>query len=507
MKREDKKKKLLEFIKKKKEERRKTIPQSEKFKDIRKVEHFQREISNKERMSAEEKDFKLNSKRKKERRDKFLELIVKKREEEKRRLELEKEQSSSKWPNQNKKRSKEIRNKQKLLQFLHQKKLLNQIEKEKSLLFIKIKNLERIIGKDKDAEIINKKKEGKPKLEVNRGELQKKEISQQGKPKVNSSFLPIFKTTSEIEKLVNTQILESERNINNFVRKFKEGKPKEKTSPKVPKKEKIGPEKRAKPVGYKEPFKLDVFLRRNIFKLVFLILLGAWIFQFLIYMKKRSLTTEERLRRIVGEPIIEEEKPKKEKEKVEEEKLVYWTREKIDIEGKRDPFSTGRLTMEVMKKPVPTNIIFVKKPEVISIVKTPKLVSILKPEKIEVPETPALPEVPSLQVPQVPTLPKVPTFEKPTIPRGREVSSPSLPEIKKVSKQPITPFVLPEKECPLVYRGRMILEGVEYIFIEGTKRTYRVTVGDTVEGYRILKKEDKKIILSKDGLLYEINAE
>jgi hypothetical protein len=178
---------------------------------------------------------------------------------------------------------------------------------------------------------------------------------------------------------------------------------------------------------------------------------------------------------------------------VEEEKLVYWTKEKIDIEGKRDPFSTGRLTMEVMKKPVPTNIIFAKKPEVISIIKTPKFVSILKPEeKIEKPETISPPKISSI--------------EKPQITKGEEISvSSRLPEIGKVSKPEITPFVLPEKECPLIYRGRMILEGVEYFFIEGEKKTYRVTVGDEIEGYRILKKQDKQIILSKDGILYEIN--
>jgi hypothetical protein len=148
--------------------------------------------------------------------------------------------------------------------------------------------------------------------------------------------------------------------------------------------------------------------------------------------------------------------------------------------------------MEVMKKPVPTNIIFAKKPEVISIIKTPKFVSILKPEeKIEKPEPP-----------------KVSSIEKPQITKGEEISvSSKLPEVGKVSKPEVTPFVLPEKECPLIYRGRMILEGVEYIFIEGTKRTYRVTVGDIVEGYRILKKENNKIILSKEGLLYEINAQ
>ncbi|MGC8977557.1 MAG: hypothetical protein ACP5OB_08085, partial [Candidatus Ratteibacteria bacterium] len=259
--------------------------------------------------------------------------------------------------------------------------------------------------------------------------------------------------------------------------------------------EKIVPEiKPAKPVIYREPFQFGVFLRRNIFKFVFIILLFVWLFELFMYMKKSLISGEERLKMIIGE-TPEERKPVEKKIVEEKEELVYWTKEKIDIEGKRDPFSTGRLTMEVMKKPAPTNIILAKKPEVISIIKTPKFISILKPEeKITKPETL--------------TPPKISSLEKPKISKVEEVSiSSKLSEIEKVSKVEITPFVIPEKECPLIYRGKMILEGVEYFFIEGAKRTYRVTIGDVVEGYKLLKKENNKLQLSKEGILYEINMQ
>jgi len=561
MEREDKKKKLLEFIKKKKEERRKIKEQKKIFKDLRKREYLERIEIEKERKLKEKKplgeDFKLESKRKKERKEKFLESIAKKREEKRkvkqlileeekrkreeererrkeleearekkerareerelaRKIELEKrdEERRKKEEEKERRRLEQIEKRKKLLQFLHNKKLFNQINKEKTSTLTEIIAIKKLIEKHKQKELLEEEKKIKEGIkkalpeEKKKEELEKKakkEILQKEKEfitekekekqKIKLYLSGIVKKTPEIEKHLKILLSEIEKNIGNFIKVAKKEILKKKPPKEVPEKVKVVPEKKIKPAVYKEPFNLNVFLRRNIFKFVFLILLIVWLWEFLMFLRKTFLSSEDRLKMIVGGEI-EEKRPKEEKkEVVEEEKLVYWTKEKIDIEGKRDPFSTGRLTMEVMKKPVPTNIIFAKKPEVISIIKTPKFVSILKPEeKIEKPET-------------IPP-PKISSIEKPQITKGEEISvSSRLPEIGKVSKPEVTPFVLPEKECPLIYRGRMILEGVEYLFIEGTKRTYRVTVGDIVEGYRILKKENNKIILSKEGLLYEINAQ
>ncbi len=331
----------------------------------------------------------------------------------------------------------------------------------------------------------------------------KKRAEQQ---KIKAYIGVISKIVSETVKPLESQLNDAKKNISNFINITKK-EIKKKKPPKVkPEKVKITPKEKIKVSAYKEPFKLNVFLRRNIFKFVFLALLLVWLIEVFMYLKK-LISPEERLKLIVGEtieerPAIEKEKEVKEEEK--EEKLVYYTKEKIDIEGKRDPFSTGRLTMEVMKKPTPTNIIYAKKPDVISIIKTQKFVSILKPE-----EKITSPEIPTITKPspvEKPSITKVSPTEKPSISKPEQLSTPTkLTEIEKVPEVKITPFVAPEKECKLVYRGRMILEGVEYFFIEGEKKTYKVTVGDEIEGYRILKKQDKQIVLSKDGILYEIN--
>jgi hypothetical protein len=477
---------LINLIKNKVEER-------EKLRERLLLERKERLKEREEEAKRRKLELEARRKEEAERREKELE-----ERERKRRLELERREEEAKS-----KELERISNKQKLFHFLNHKKIINQLDREKSIILAEIINLKRLIEKERQKELIEEAKRFREEIKKSliekkkEKELQKREILEREKEKqrVRTYLSGIIKTTSEIDKLLKTKISESEKNINNFTGIVRKEILRKKPPKEIPEKVKVVPEKKIKPAVYKEPFNLNVFLRRNIFKFVFLILLIVWLWEFLMFLRKTFLSSEDRLKMIVGGEI-EEKRPKEEKkEVVEEEKLVYWTKEKIDIEGKRDPFSTGRLTMEVMKKPVPTNIIFAKKPEVISIIKTPKFVSILKPEeKIEKPETIPPPQISSI--------------EKPQTTKGEEISiSSRLPEIGKVSKPEITPFVLPEKECPLIYRGRMILEGVEYIFIEGTKRTYRVTIGDIVEGYRILKKENNKLILSKEGLLYEINAQ
>ncbi|MCM8804810.1 MAG: hypothetical protein NC833_06115 [Candidatus Omnitrophica bacterium] len=543
MRREEKKRKLIEFIERRKEERIKGKQKKATLENLAKEKGgINKETKKEGKPEQAEKVFRFNSKRRKERKDKLFELIAKKKEEkkkikqllvekkikkrkeledkkieerikreqerERRKQELEEERERERQKireqaekeREERQREKERvileqrRNKQNLLQFLQQKKIQNQINKEKYVFYTNFISYKKLIEREKHRKLLELGKEVKEatkKLLIEKKEREKEILlkSKQEQQKIKTYLLNLTKRTLDINKLPNTQIIEAERNITNFIKEIEKKK-----TPKIVPVKLVPEEKVKKVVVYKEPFRLGIFLRRNIFRFVFLILLLVWLGELFMYMKKSLISSEERLKMIVGE-IVEEKKSIEKKEVVEEEKFVYWTKEKINIEGKRDPFSTGRLTMEIMKKPVPTNIIFAKKPEIISIIKTPKFVSILKPEE-------------KISKPEKITVPKIPYVEKPEIkkPEGVSLSS-KLSEIEKISKVESSPFVLPEKECPLIYRGRMILEGVEYFFIEGTKRTYRVTVGDIVEGYKILKKENNKLHLSKEGLLYEINIQ
>ena len=256
---------------------------------------------------------------------------------------------------------------------------------------------------------------------------------------------------------------------------------------------------------HREPFQILPFIRKNAFKLVSLLLLLVWaaeLFLFYIGLKDASA----RLKSIVGEdpytgmgggPVEEPAPVGAETEEAPDAGVEIAAREKIDIEGKRDPFSPGKLTMEVLERPTPTSIVLASKPEVISILRTPKKVSILREEKLMEPERVSAPvksQKPSVAPVSVTALPEIPRPIK-----ARPLEKASVPEV--------TPLIMPEMRCDLVYRGRMIFEGVEYLFIEGKQKTYRVTIGDIVEGFRILRRDRDKLYLSKDGVTFEIKID
>ncbi|MCM8759641.1 MAG: hypothetical protein NC906_07735, partial [Candidatus Omnitrophica bacterium] len=250
----------------------------------------------------------------------------------------------------------------------------------------------------------------------------------------------------------------------------------------------VKPEKKK----YKEPIKLGPFLRKNAFRFLFFLLLLIWLGEILFY-TMRWQPPRERF-----EEMFETEKSKSEKQTTaiafEEVKTEEYKVPTINIEGKRDPFSGGVLTMELMKKPRQAEIMLAYKPEIITIKKKPSIVS--QPEQKPVREKPE--KITPILKPEKPE-PPLPSVSETTVSR---ILPPS-----PVSKPEVSPLIVPQVECPLVYRGRLVMEGIEYIFLEGKQRTYRVTVGDVVEGFRILKKEKGVLTLSKEGIIVEIPAE
>ncbi|MCM8764187.1 MAG: hypothetical protein NC830_02325, partial [Candidatus Omnitrophica bacterium] len=249
----------------------------------------------------------------------------------------------------------------------------------------------------------------------------------------------------------------------------------------------------AKPKRYREPVKIGPLLRRNAFRILFFLLLLMWLGEILFYTVKWQ-PPRERFEEMYGS--TEKAPPEKQvtAQLPEEEKEIEYKIPAVNIEGRRDPFSGGLLTMELMKKPKQVEIMLAYKPEIITITKKTSIIPAPaekpvreKPQKI----TPILkPETPETKIPSI----------------SEAAVSKILPP-STVSKPEISPLILPQVECPLVYRGSLIMEGIEYIFIEGKQRTYRVTVGDVVEGFRILKREKGVLTLSRDGVIVDIPAE
>ncbi len=255
---------------------------------------------------------------------------------------------------------------------------------------------------------------------------------------------------------------------------------------------KKAPVKIEKPKKYREPVKLGPFLRKNAFRLLFFLLLLMWFGEILYYSLKWKPPRER------FEEEFSQERRESGQQKLAELsddlKAEKFQPRSINIEGKRDPFSGGTLTMELVKRPRFTEISLAYKPEVIVISKKP--VPITKEPEKPVRETPV--RITPILKPQKP---------EPTIPTVTETTPPKVTPPAPVTRPEISPLIVPQIECPLVYRGSLIMEGIEYIFLEGKQRTYRVTVGDVVEGFRILKKEKGVLYLSREGVIVEIPAE
>ncbi|MGC9065348.1 MAG: hypothetical protein ACP5JO_01805 [Candidatus Ratteibacteria bacterium] len=260
----------------------------------------------------------------------------------------------------------------------------------------------------------------------------------------------------------------------------------------VPEKEKKAvPAKVEKPKKYREPVKIGPLLRKNAFRILFFLLLLVWLGEILFY-TLRWQPPREKFEEMFGSEKAGAQKS--ETTQMAELKVEEFKIPSISIEGKRDPFSGGVLTMELAKKPKPTEIARAYQPEIITISKKPSIVSAGAQKPVR--ETPT--KISPILKPEKPE-PTTATISEATVTKILPPAPATKPEI--------SPLIVPQIECPLVYRGSLIMEGIEYIFLEGKQRTYRVTVGDVVEGFRILKKEKGVLTLSKEGVTIEIPAE
>ncbi|MCM8777466.1 MAG: hypothetical protein NC905_04300 [Candidatus Omnitrophica bacterium] len=477
--REEQQKKKLEVLKKKEEARQ--------LKEVREKEALEKR---KEAIKKREEARLLQEAKRKEEAEKKRAEALKKQEEIRQLKEAKKEEAlllkaKKTIPVKKVIPAKEIpsttyaKRKEELLEFLRTRKILYEQENERK------KTLKQISIEKKKISVISPIDKEKVKIPAKTVEKVRKEILPAA---VTAKISALSKESKRTEKEAEDSVSISYKKIKHFISTFTKEK-KERIEKPVP-----VPEK--KPiVKYREPFLLMPFIRRNIFKFVFLILLIIWLYEILFFMG-RFQDPQKRLSDIVGEDVTKEESvysaPVKEEKLpvTEAEFKIALKKEKIDIEGKRDPFSPGRLTMEVFEKPAATSIVLASKPDVISILRPSRVVSILREEKKMEPE-----KVASISKPQTPSY-------QPII--KEKAPSPIQAVEEKVKPAEISSLIMPERRCDLIYRGRLVIEGVEYLFIEGKNKTYRVTIGDVVEGFRILKKEKDKIYLSKEGIIYEI---
>jgi len=182
------------------------------------------------------------------------------------------------------------------------KSLAEKLEKEKAkelkLALIQTK-------KELKKEVPEKKKEEKVKPVK---KIPKKLGIEKEKKKITISIVPIINKAIRLDKEAKIQVSSIQKEVSKYIKagitKIKKGKPeKEAKGISERKKDVKKPVKKAIPtVGYKEAFKPGEFLRKNAFKLVFLILLIGWFIE-LFLLVSRLKSHEERLKMIVFSQI------------------------------------------------------------------------------------------------------------------------------------------------------------------------------------------------------------
>lgn len=153
--------------------------------------------------------------------------------------------------------------------------------------------------------------------------------------------------------------------------------------------------------------------------------------------------------------------------------------ETIEIDGVRDPFSNELWRLR----------------EITPL--TPGQLAVGKPVVPPAPE----PIKPILKPP------KPPEFEPPRVPKAIPESAKlaRIPSITLPSPVDVTPPATPALN--LNFRGILNIAGMDYFFIEGSSGGYRARIGDTVEGFKIYDYRNGTLSLSKDGYTYQINEE
>lgn len=206
---------------------------------------------------------------------------------------------------------------------------------------------------------------------------------------------------------------------------------------------------------------LKVLLRKYGLRIFFFLLLLAWIGEVYIFYSKIYFKKPE-----FEEVAISEEK--KSPEKKGEIKVVMRTQDpgfiEIEIDGERDPFSSELFRTGLLVRP-------------------PKFTGPIRPM--------IKPKEPTEKLIVIP----------PLIPEGEKLSA-----LASVGKPRVPEIFPPKVTCPLRYRGSLEIMGIEYLFVEG-KKPHQALIGDTIEGYHLFNKLGDTIYLSREGNIFQLQRE
>ncbi len=226
-------------------------------------------------------------------------------------------------------------------------------------------------------------------------------------------------------------------------------------------------------VSARKPFRIIPFLKDYYIRIIFVLLILGWFLE-IAFLNRRLEVVNKQVEQVSGIA-----KPHISGPAVSAAKISPLALETTRVEGIRDPFSDklwriqeitpteARGTRPVVRAPGAPSII--KAPPRILITKRPEFTP---PEVAKaIPESEKLTRIPPVTVPQV------------------------------GSVLPSTPV------SNIHFRGILNVAGIDYFFVEGAGGGYRVRVGDTVEGFKIYDYRNGVLYFAKDGYAYQLNEE
>ncbi|MFH2068256.1 MAG: hypothetical protein ABII89_02170 [Candidatus Omnitrophota bacterium] len=228
----------------------------------------------------------------------------------------------------------------------------------------------------------------------------------------------------------------------------------------------------------RKPFRIVPFLKGHFVKIILLLLVLAWFIEIALLNKhleniRQQLEQTASIARshVSGEAVITAKTLPP---------AVATTR----VEGIRDPFSSElwRIQEITPAQARAVGVRPVRMPEPPSIIKPITPILIAQPPK---PPEFMPPEV-ARAIPESAKLARIPEI---TVPEAGSVSAPSAPA------------------SSLRFRGILNVAGIDYFFVEGAGGGYRVRVGDTVEGFKIYDYRNGVLYFAKDGYTYQLNEE
>jgi hypothetical protein len=230
------------------------------------------------------------------------------------------------------------------------------------------------------------------------------------------------------------------------------------------------------PVPVRNPFRVVPFLKDNFGKILVLLLILGW-FAEVFMLKKHLDSVSQQL-----EQSASIARPKISTEAVTTAKASPPVLGTAQVEGIRDPFSNELWRIQEI---TPASVrVIANRPSARIPLPSPIIrgitpILIPKPPEFTPPEVgKAIPESAKLaRIPQV------------TVPQTASVSAPTAPVFG------------------LRFRGILNVAGIDYFFIEGANGGYRVRIGDVVEGFKIYDFRNGVLYFAKDGYTYQLNEE